>query len=216
MSYQLKNLINGSQEAFLPKLHDHIVDIIATKYAAAYNMNISCSLDIVTVSAQRIYAMQGSITTERSMPCEGQLHERHQNHVLGGTTMFEKAARQHIRFSSPIGNLTVEDLWDLPLTGKNPNQANLDDIAKELYAAIKEGDTVSFVNKPAKADDELRLKFDIVKHIIDIRLAERDAEATQQANRMKKQQILRLIADKENDALASQSLEELRKMAESL
>ena len=67
MSYQLKNLINlinGSQEAFLPKLHDHIVDIIATKYAAAYNMNISCSLDIVTVSAQRIYAMQGSITTE--------------------------------------------------------------------------------------------------------------------------------------------------------
>ena len=130
--------------------------------------------------------------------------------------MFERASRDQIRFSTPNGNLTVEDLWRLPLTSTNPNQANLDDIAKELYAAIKEGDTVSFVNKPAKADDELRLKFNIVKHIIDVRLEERKAEADAAVNRQKKQQILRLIADKENDALASQSLEELRKMAESL
>lgn len=130
--------------------------------------------------------------------------------------MFERAISAKVSFSSPIGNLSIEDLWDLPLTSNNPSQANLDDIAKGLYTAIKEGDTVSFVNKPAKADDELRLKFDVVKHIIDVRLAERDAEATAQANRKKKQQILRLIADKENDALASQSLEDLRKMAESL
>ena len=130
--------------------------------------------------------------------------------------MFERASRDQIRFSTPNCNLTVEDLWRLPLTSTNPNQANLDDIAKELYAAIKEGDTVSFVNKPAKADDELRLKFNIVKHIIDVRLEERKAEADAAVNRQKKQQILRLIADKENDALASQSLEELRKMAESL
>ena len=33
--------------------------------------------------------------------------------------IFEQAARQAFRFESPKGFLTVEDLWNLPLTQRN-------------------------------------------------------------------------------------------------
>lgn len=128
--------------------------------------------------------------------------------------MFQKASRKKLRFESPQGLLSVEDLWDLPL--QSPKAANLDDIAKALFRKVKDQDDVSFVVKSKTQDDTLQLKFDIVKHIIDVRLAEAEIAETAKANKMKKQQILAIIAAKESEALMGSSLDELRKMAESL
>lgn len=129
--------------------------------------------------------------------------------------MFEKASRLKLRFDSAKGLLTVEDLWDLPLTS-NTGKANLDDIARDLHRLLKEADEVSFV-KPAQGSTESdQLAFDVVKHIIDVRVAERDAAAQKAERAEKKQQILAMIAQKENEALGSTSLEELRAMAASL
>lgn len=129
--------------------------------------------------------------------------------------MFEKAARLKLRFDSPQGQLSVEDIWDLPLTSAT-NRANLDDVARKLSKQVKEAETESFVIKPAKANEATVLKFDIVKHIIEVRLAENEAAATARANKEKKQQLLSLIAQKENEQLAGQSIEDLRKMVEAL
>jgi len=129
--------------------------------------------------------------------------------------MFEKAARAKIRFESSKGLLTVEDLWDLPLT--SAKSANLDDLAKALYKQVKEtAGEISFVKPVEKDGGELQMKFEIVKHIIDVRVSERDAAAAATARREQKQNILALIAQKENEQLAGTSLEDLRKMAESL
>jgi len=129
--------------------------------------------------------------------------------------MFDKAFRQKLRFESSMGQLSVEDLWDLPLTARS-GKANLDDIAKELHHQLKNGDDISFVIQSKKSDETIQLKFDIVKHIIDVRLAEQSAAETLRSNKDKKQQLLAIIAQKENEGLMNTSLDELKKMAESL
>lgn len=121
--------------------------------------------------------------------------------------MFTKATRMKLRFDSPKGQLTVEDLWDLQLTSQS-GKTNLDDIAKALYAQMK-NEAVSFV-KPASASDEtIKLKFDIVKHIIDTRVIERDDAAQAALRREKKQQISALIEQKKAEALGQTSIAEL-------
>ncbi len=129
--------------------------------------------------------------------------------------MFDKGTRTKVRFDSPQGLLTLEDLWDLPLTS-NRSKANLDDIARGLYKQIKESDVASFVDDTKAADEVIQLKFELVKHVIDVKKAENAAVQQQRANAEKKQQILALIAQKENEQLAGQSLDELKTLAASL
>lgn len=126
--------------------------------------------------------------------------------------VFAKAARMKVRFTSLKGLLSVEDLWDLPLTG---SKTNLDEIAVSLNRQLKEG-SESFVTKTTSVNEELQVKFDVVKSIIDVKLKEQiDAEAAQ-LKRKQKQQILELIAHKENEALAGKSLDELKTLLANL
>jgi len=133
--------------------------------------------------------------------------------------MFEQASLLKLRFDSPRGLLSVEDLWDLVLTSPSGNRANLDAIAIDLNRQIKDAsDTVSFVS-PTTEDSgkaELALKFEIVKHIIRVRVAERDAAKELSERREKKQRLLELIARKQDQELEGKSVDELRALAESL
>jgi hypothetical protein len=128
--------------------------------------------------------------------------------------MFEKASRLKLRFDTDRGPMATEDLWDLPLTSAT-GKTNLDNIAVGLHISLSTSN-LSFVNTPAVADEGNQLKLAIVKHIIDVRLAENAARATERDNAAKKQSLLALIAKKEDAALEGHSLEDLRKMAESL
>ena len=129
--------------------------------------------------------------------------------------IFEQASRRKLRFDTPKGAITAEDLWDLSLTSTT-GKANLDDIARNLHRQLKNGDDVSFVHKERKSDETVQLKFDIVKYVIDVKLAEADEASKARVNAEKKQQLLALIANKENQQLADMPLEDLRKMVESL
>ena len=129
--------------------------------------------------------------------------------------MFFAITRMKARFESPQGQLTVEDLWDIPLTSSK-NKANLDDIARGLSRHVRESETESFVTKPPKTNEAAILKLEAIKHIISVRLAEQEAAALIRANKEKKYQIMEIIAQKENEHLASQSIDDLRKMVESL
>ena len=129
--------------------------------------------------------------------------------------MFEKATRLKLRFDTPKGLVTVEDLWDLPLTS-NTGKANLDDIAKSLHFQLKENEQVSFVTPTAKENEPMALGFEIVKHIIQVKLTERDAAAQRAANAEKKQKIMAIIEQKQDAALGALSVEELGKMVASL
>jgi hypothetical protein len=129
--------------------------------------------------------------------------------------LFQKASRLKLRYETTKGNLSIEDLWDLPLS-TTTNKVNLDSIAKDLYFQLKNEPDVSFVVKEKKSDEVIQLKFDIVKYIIDTKLAEREANSKIQENKEKKQQLLAIIAQKKNEVLSNSSLEDLEKMANAL
>ena len=128
-------------------------------------------------------------------------------------SIFEQATRSKLRFSTAKGMLTVEDLWDLPLVSKSGAQVNLDDLARVAYKEMEESACQSFVQKASKISETAKLRFDIIKHIIDVKLAERDAAIERSEKAVKKQRILELIATKEEESLAGKSLEELQKLA---
>lgn len=130
--------------------------------------------------------------------------------------MFEKASRMKLRYETSQGRITVEDLWDLPLTSTIANKPHLDGIARGLHTQLKNTEDVSFVTKNKNVDESLQLKFDIVKHIIDIKLKENEKKDELRANKEKKQKIQALIERKKEDQLAETSLEDLQKMADAL
>lgn len=128
--------------------------------------------------------------------------------------MFEQAVRLKLRFETLKGLLTTEDLWDLPLT--SVRGANLNDIAKALNRELKDAADEDFVNRAVKADAVPKLKFEVVKHIINVRLAENDTARLASERREKKARLLELIAQKQDESLAARSVEELQAMVESL
>lgn len=130
------------------------------------------------------------------------------------TNLFEIATRNAYRFSSVKGLLSVEDLWTLPLSGKS---ANLDDIAKELFKQLKV-DNISFV-APVEANaaqDELTNKFEIVKHIIAVKVSVRDAVVAETVKRQQRDKILQVITEKQDESLKNLSVEELTAMVNNL
>ena len=116
--------------------------------------------------------------------------------------MFENASRKKFRFSSKRGELSVEDLWTLPLI-------ELNEIAKGLYREISQ-EEVTFLKPATKNNQETAQKFDLVKYIIGTRMKEMDKASQEAAIAQQRQQIMGLIAQKEMEALASKSVEELR------
>lgn len=119
--------------------------------------------------------------------------------------LFEQASRQKLRFQTSKGLLPTEDLWDLPLT-------NLDTLAKSLNKQVKETEEESFIEVKSSANEKLEVMFEIVKHIIKVKLDEKEAARIAKENTAKKTQILELIHQKKNESLANMPVEELEKM----
>lgn len=124
--------------------------------------------------------------------------------------MFETATRTKLRFNTPKGNLSAEQVWDLPLV--SPVGVSLDDLAKDLNKQLKDSGEESFVVKKSKADSVLQLRFDIVKYIIKVRLEEKEAKENAVVSKQKRAKIDEIIADKEDDELKGKSVSELKKL----
>ena len=131
------------------------------------------------------------------------------------SNIFEAVTRKALRFSTERGPVTVEQLWQMPLQAKN--LFDLDSVAKDCNAKVKSFTEESFVtptNTPAKAEAELALE--VVKHIIQTKMAEAAAEAAAAQKRETRQKILGIMAEKQDEALKSLSMEDLKKQLEAL
>lgn len=128
--------------------------------------------------------------------------------------IFEKAARMKLRFESPKGDLTVEDLYDLPLT--KSNGANLNDVAKTVNRALKSAEEEDFVHKVTMKTEYLQMKLDIVKHVIATKIAENEEARLASVKKVQKERILEILDQKQNESLKGKSEEELHQLLASL
>lgn len=122
--------------------------------------------------------------------------------------IFEKAVREKTRFNFK-GLISVEDLWDLPLE-------SLDSIWCTLESDLEKLPKKSLLATSTKQLDEIEFKQEIIKHIVETKKAEKLANEQAKANATKKQMVLDIIEAKQNDDLKNMSVEELKKLAESL
>lgn len=87
---------------------------------------------------------------------------------------FENLTRRKARFSSVRGELTLEQLWELPLI--SVTGLSLNDVGKGINRALKEVDEESLVeNVNNKAVKDLTEKLDAVKYIINVKQEENKA-----------------------------------------
>ena len=122
--------------------------------------------------------------------------------------IFEKAVRIKLRVESNRGLLTVEDLWDL-----KPEE--LDTMYRKFKKEARDAEEESLIN-PVKVDERLNLKIEVLKHIVTVKIAEREAATKRAETNRKKAELLELIKSKENSAMAEKSLDELMDMYNAL
>ena len=127
-------------------------------------------------------------------------------------SQFEKASRVKLRFGTSLGQLSIEDLWDLPLT--SVRKVSLNSIAQGVHREIQESSEINFVASSGGVNTTLQLKMDIVKHIIEVRVGENEAKSNQLAKTQRNERIQELIANKKDEELSNQSVEDLEKLLE--
>lgn len=119
-------------------------------------------------------------------------------------SLFEKATYLNLRFQFGRGTSGVEHLWKLSLE-------DLDKLAVEYSTALEKG-SKSFLN-PSQEDEELRLKFNVVKRILDYKLYQKaQAKLLKEervARKQEREQLLTLLQEKNKEELKSLSKEEI-------
>lgn len=122
--------------------------------------------------------------------------------------IFEQASREAIRFATDRGELTTEQLWNMPLQSKNG--FDLDTIAKAINTELRSVTEDSFVStrtNPAKPG--LELKLDIVKHIIATKLHEAELVRSRAARAAERNKLLGVLAEKQDEELKSLTPEQI-------
>lgn len=122
--------------------------------------------------------------------------------------MFEQATRMKARFPFR-GLVSIEDLWDLSVR-------DLDSVFKILNSELKQTKEESLLDVKTKEDAELQLKINIVKHIVEIKLAEEELRLKARERREKKQKILEVLSAKQDESLQGKTVEELEAMLDEL
>ncbi len=133
------------------------------------------------------------------------------------TTMniFEYASRNKLRFSSPRGELSAEQLWDVPL--RSTDGLNLNEIAKTANKALKGATEESFVETTRTAAHvRLETALEVVKHVIETKLGEEAAAKKRAENKVEKEKLLAILAEKQDGKLSALSEAELKKRIASL
>lgn len=129
--------------------------------------------------------------------------------------MFEIATRNKLRFSSTRGELSVEMLWDVPLRSRD--DFNLDSIAKSANKALKALTEESFVSTertPAHAKAELTLE--LVKYVIAVKLAEEETAKKRAENKVEREKLLAILAEKQAGKLSELSEKEIQRRINAL
>lgn len=129
--------------------------------------------------------------------------------------LFEYAVRNKLRFSSPRGDLSPEQLWDVPLRSRD--DFNLNTVAKAASRALKEASDENFVEAtktPRHA--KLEVAMQVVERVIEVKLEEEQRAEQRASNKMEKDKLLAILAEKQAGKLSTLSENELKRRIEAL
>ena len=118
--------------------------------------------------------------------------------------LFKIAAKKKYRFNYR-GVISVEDLWDLDVEA-------LDSIYKNLKKQQKTSQEESLLETVSKEDKEINNKIEIIRIIVNDKLAAKERAIKAAEKRTQNQRILEIMADKKDAALKEKSIEELQAM----
>lgn len=122
--------------------------------------------------------------------------------------IFEQGTKLKLRYDHK-GSCDTEDLWDLSLTA-------LDSIFKKLNAENKTENEESLLNTKNPENEITELQIAIVRHIVKFKLEEKEAKENAKIKADRKKELLRLIAEKQNEVERGRSIEDLTKMLDEL
>lgn len=130
--------------------------------------------------------------------------------------IFEKASRVSLRFETGKGLITVEQLWGLPLKS-DTGKVCLDGVARTVNNTLKDVSEESFVDDSSNPRTEyLKLALEVVKHVIAVRLQERDDASKARDRAERRRKLADALAAKENEEMSSMSKEDILKELEAL
>ena len=116
--------------------------------------------------------------------------------------MFDRATRKKLRFNTNMGVLSVEDLWDLTMEQLNALYISLSKEKKDTGESLLADDTVE--------NADLKLKMDIITFVFDYKQQVAEANEKRAATKRRNKRILEIIEQKQDDDLASKSVDELK------
>lgn len=130
--------------------------------------------------------------------------------------IFEEATRNNLRFETNRGLLSVEQLWVMKLISNDG--FSLDSVGRAIQKLINEQDQGSLVssNRITKQEKLNILRLNIIKHIIKVKEDEIELANKELANKEKKQKLLKLLSDKQDQKLINMSEEEILKELENI
>lgn len=122
--------------------------------------------------------------------------------------MYKQASQLRLRFLTPVGQLSTEQLWDLSFS-------QLVTSIKQAQKVLKKSETdgeLSFLEDNTEVDVENQLRFNILKDVYLTR--KKDMEEARNAADVKahNQKIDALIAEKQEGQLREMSIEDLEKL----
>jgi len=129
--------------------------------------------------------------------------------------IFEYATRNNLRFASTRGELTVEMLWDVPLRSRDG--FNLDAVAKAASGRLKALTEESFVSSErTPGHEKAELTLEIVKHVIQTKLAEEETQKKRADKRVEREKLLAILAEKQDGKLSELSEKEIQRRINAL
>lgn len=124
--------------------------------------------------------------------------------------IFQQAAKQKLRFSTRLGPLSVEQVYDLPLTTRSGNGFDLDQLAQAVDSDLKASSVQSFVKKTTDRNKQDQLRMDIVLFIIQEKVEAQEAATKRAATAAERAKLIDALAQAEEKELGTLSQADIR------
>ena len=122
--------------------------------------------------------------------------------------IFEMAEKMKFRYPFK-GMINSEDLWDL-------SPKDLNSIFKTLNSELKKVKEESLLEVKTQEDQILDIKIEIVKYIFNVKREEEQKRVKAKELKEKKQRLMEILANKQDQDLLNKSSEDIQKMIDEL